>query len=92
MIFRSAHLAGVACLAVFALGTGACAASSDEALEDDAEQVDEREQSERDQTEAPKVESSSTKPQNDIGEKGSSCPIWQCGFNGLEPETLKLFR
>jgi hypothetical protein len=93
MIFRNAHLARIAWLAVFALGAGACAASSEEPpLEDGAEQSEAEHVEEREETVAPKVESNTTSPQDGIGEKGSSCPIWQCGFNGLEPDALKLLR
>lgn len=88
MISRSTRLGRLALVSAFALAAAACAAASEEPAEDEVGEVEEPDTA--DEAKAPKVESNATTPQNRIGEKGSSCPIWQCGFNGLEPDALRL--
>lgn len=92
MIFDNAHLARIAFVSALALGGVACAGSTEEPADEDNVRSEESSRAEvtdeADMPQAPKVESNTTTPKDGIGEKGSSCPIWQCGFNGLRPDAL----
>lgn len=92
MIFDKSHLARIAFVSALALAGVACAGSTEEPAGEDDAQSEETARTEvtgeADTPELPKVESNTTTPKDGIGEKGSSCPIWQCGFNGLRPDAL----
>ncbi len=92
MMSRNDRLMGFALVSLLAVAATACAGEVHETPDDSAEQASPAERSEASEAEQAtlKVESSTVTPQDGIGEKGSSCPIWQCGFNGLAPTTLKL--